>query len=377
LNKTPILLISSVSGIGGAEVSLLEFAKHIDRERFLPCLLTTEEGPIAQRFRESGFQVFYGSFPYLSRRRPWIYAKSAISIVRIIRQNQIRLVVVNCDHAIPLSVLASKIAGVPIICRIHDTTRSWALPRMVGYLNRSDRIIANSISTANYCLSSGMDPKRIQVIYPYFNLDRFYRVGETVRSSTRQELGIPSSVVAIGLVGQILQYKGHEDLIEAAAIVASEFPHVMFFIVGDDSLSSEPGFTQSLKDKISKLELDTKIVFTGFREDIPAIMAAMDIIAVPSWTEAFGRVIIEALAVKRPVVAANVGGIPELIQSGKNGYLIPPHQPAVLAESILMLCKDSNLRREMGKCGLSAIGAVIAESPVKQFETLIRSLIRR
>jgi glycosyltransferase involved in cell wall biosynthesis len=330
---------------------MIEIATQLDRRCFNPELLTTEDGPLAQRFRAINAPVYYGFFPFFSRRHPWIYWGSVWNLARQMREKKIDLVHVNCDRAVPHAALAGKLAGVPILCNIHDVVRAWFLPRYVRYLNMTARIVVDSQATALHCLQAGMKKEKLQVIYECFEMERYLRVTETERKALRSEWGLCENEVAIGLVGQVLRYKGHEEFIQAAATVMEKIPAVRFYIVGDDMLSDEPGFVEHLREKGHQLGLDSKLTFTGFRDDIPQVMSAMDIIVAPSYTEGFGRVVVEALAAGRVVVATRVGGIPEIVKDGETGFLVQPRDVFELVEKMIRLVENPELRRLMGEKG--------------------------
>lgn len=373
-----VLYVSSVSLIGGAEHSLIELASHLDHSQIMPYLLTSAEGPLAQRFRNMGIDVQVGSFPVFSRRDPRQFLSAVLSILRmvmLIRRHKIDLIHVNCDQAVPHAVTAGRFANVACLCHIHDMMRVWFFPNYVRYLNQCDRIIADSEATARHCLAAGMDANKLQVIYECFEMERFANASPDDRIAVRSELGISLNAVAIGLVGGILRNKGHEDFLRAAAVVAREVPTTRFVIVGDDALSDDPKFLPSLHELAVELGIDSQVIFTGFRTDVPQIIAALDIVAVPSWSEAFGRIAVEALATQRPVVATNVGGIPEIVQDGYTGLLCPPKQPPVLAVALLKLCRDPSLREEMGRRGPSVAAHFDVHAHVEQFKRTYDSIL--
>lgn len=372
---TNILYVSSVVGIGGAELSLIELVRHLDRSRFSPRLLCGGEGPLTQRFREMDVPVTYGTFPFFSKRRPWVYWGVILGYIHLMRRWRIGLVHVNCDQAVPHLVVAGRLTGVPVLCYIHDMTRAWFLPRYVRYLNRSARIIADSQATARHCLTAGMDERKIQVIHACFEMERFTGWIERDRQQVRAEWGVAPHEIAIGLVGHVLRHKGHEEFIRAAARVAGEFPTARFMIVGDDSLSSDKEFMPFLRRLADELNLSSRILFVGYREDIPRVMAALDVVAAPSWAEPFGRVVVEALASRRPIVATRAGGIPEIVKDGVTGLLVPPKDPQALAQALLRLCENPELRERIGQLGPAAAQRFDVKEHARQFEETYEAIL--
>ncbi len=349
-----ILFINSVPDVGGAEASMLDLMAHLDREHYHATLVTTEAGRLSDDADHRGVNVHYADFPFFSRRRPWIYGRAILRLINLIRAEKIDLVHVNCDRAVPHAVLAARLAGVKVICHIHDMVRAWFLPSYVRWLNRADRIIADSQATARYCVPAGMCRQKIQVIYECFEFARYAHVEADCHRKLRAEWGVPENAVLIGLVGHVLRYKGHQEFVEAARQVVAQNEDAYFVIVGDDHMSDEHDFLPSLKNFVASNSLAERVYFAGFRSDIPQVMSAMDILAVPSWTEAFGRVAVEGLASRLPVVATRVGGIPEVVENEVTGILIMPRSADELAGALLRLVQNPDLRCQMGERGPQA-----------------------
>jgi len=370
----PILYINSVTGVGGAELSLVELATHLDQKEFSPHLLTSGIGQLSNRFNQSGIPVFYSNFPFFSRKRPWVFWKSIFNIIRIIKRHQISLIHVNCDTAIPHAWISAFFTQVPVLCYIRDMTRAWHSSKYVNYLNKCTRIIANSQATARHCVSSGMKPENIQVIYACFDMGNFLNMPDSARSELRNEWYLSQNDIAIGLVGQILPHKGHKEFIEAAVMVVKSCPNTNFIVVGDDAISKNKEFLPSLHKLLDNLSLNDRFIFCGFRPDIPNIMSALDILTVPSWKEPFGRVVVEGLATCLPVVASNTGGIPEIIQSEEDGILLPPRNPKALAQALIYLCRNPGIRIQMGSKGPEIAKRFDVHSHAEQFENTYRAI---
>ena len=370
-----ILYINSVSEIGGAEASLIELVKQLNRTDFGARLVTTKDGPLAKLFREAGWPVYFASFPFFSRRRPWIYWREILRLMSIIRRENIDIIHVNCDRAVPHAVLAAGLTQTKVLCHIHDMTRAWFLPPYVKALNQSDRIIANSKATARKCIKAGMDNEKIQVIYECFEFQRFKNFIGLDRSSIRAEWGLDRNTVAIGLVGQILPHKGHMDFLQAAVWLRDKYENLRFIIVGDDKLSDSVDFFPSLRKFTLEQGLEGLVIFTGFIQAVAKVMAGLDILVVPSWEEPFGRVVVDGLASSLPVVATNTGGIPEIITNGETGILIPSNDPEKLGEVLLTLCKDPKMRTELGKKGPSVAVLYDVNEHTRLFEETYQSVI--
>jgi glycosyltransferase involved in cell wall biosynthesis len=149
----------------------------------------------------------------------------------------------------------------------------------------------------------------------------------------------------VGVVGRLELEKGHPTLLEAWPHVLREVPGAYLVIVGEGSR------LDVLHEIAARIEILHRVVFTGRRDDIPAVTAALDVAVLPSYREAQGLTILEAMALSRPVVASNVGGIPEMIAHEQTGLLVPPHDPPALAAAIVRLLRDHQLADTLGRNG--------------------------
>ena len=143
--------------------------------------------------------------------------------------------------------------------------------------------------------------------------------------------------------------KGHKYLIEAAKIVLGKIKNVKFIITG--SSQGNNGHEMELKNMVKNYGLEDKIIFTGYRKDIKNIIALMDIFVFSAVGEGFGRVLIEAMALQKPIVAANSGGIPEIVVDGKTGILVPERDLLSIASAIIKLINEKDIRVKMGMAG--------------------------
>ena len=152
----------------------------------------------------------------------------------------------------------------------------------------------------------------------------------------RKRLGIEQDFKVIGTVGKLREEKGTKYLIESAVKVLEVFPKTRFLIAGDGPLRKE------LEILSKQLMIDRNIIFAGFCQDIPAILSIDDIIAIPSLTEGSPLALLEAMAMGKPIVATNVGGIREILRDGETGLLVPSRDPKALSEKIIHLLKNEN-----------------------------------
>jgi glycosyltransferase involved in cell wall biosynthesis len=198
----------------------------------------------------------------------------------------------------------------------------------------------------NWLLSK--NPEKVTVIHNGADIREFCPIisGDDVRS----EFNLKHNVPVAGIVGNLLVWKGQEYFIRAASEVRKVIPSAMFLIVGDGECRHD------LERSSEKLGIRDKVIFTGRRIDIPTLMAAMNVIVHSSITpEPFARVILEAMAMGKPVIAMNEGGVPEVIEDGVNGISIPPKNASLMARKIIGLLSDRDKAKKMGQAARKRI----------------------
>lgn len=161
----------------------------------------------------------------------------------------------------------------------------------------------------------------------------------------KEKLGIPQGSFVVGTVGRLTPVKGQKHLIEAAAKVVQQKPDSLFVFLGDGELLA------GLTETASVLGIKDHLKFLGWRPDVADVMSAFDIFVLPSLNEGMGKVLVEAMALGKPIIASNVGGIQDLIRHGENGLLVPPASSAILADAILDLYENPDTRKKMGEAG--------------------------
>lgn len=170
------------------------------------------------------------------------------------------------------------------------------------------------------------------------------------RFKVRREAGIPDDALVVGFVGRFSPGKGLEELLEAAQLLHPHHPSVRYLIVGEAS-HGEEGYAEAIHDLSRRLGLQNVALFTGYRSDVPSVMASFDILAFPSHAESFGVVLIEAMAMEKPVVSTNCDGVLDIVLDGITGITVPPKDPPALARGLEQLIIHADLRLRMGAAG--------------------------
>jgi glycosyltransferase involved in cell wall biosynthesis len=322
------------------------------------------------------------NLPSLVRRiSPFNDIRAFISIFRILQRSKPDIVHTHTSKAGGLGRLAAWLARVPVI--IHKPhghvfyghfrplqSRFFLLvERLLGRITH--HLIALTPHERNdYLGLSVSKPNNTSVIHSGVDLVRFQK-GKKRRSRKRKELGIPSDSLVVGFVGWLLPIKGVNFLIQAMAGVVKNHPKGLLVLVGKGEDE------RKLKKQAKNLGLTDKVLFLGWRPDVDEIMGCFDVFVLPSLNEGMGRVLVEAMAVGLPIVASRVGGIPDLVKDGKNGYLVPPADSAALEGAISDLFQDNAKRKRLGKAGKKMCRPYSTEAMVEQINNLYARLLEQ
>jgi glycosyltransferase involved in cell wall biosynthesis len=269
--------------------------------------------------------------------------------------------------------IAAKCVGVPaIVSALHST--GW--PDGVGRLNRmltpiTDGFIAVASSHGRYLVEKeGFPAARVTVIPNGVDTTKFAPLRDV--SAVRRELGIDVDAPVAGIVAALRPEKNHELFLEMARRIVRQLPTARFIVVGDGLCR------EGLEQRAAEMGLASSVLFVGSRNDVPRILAAMDVFALTSHMEANPISILEAMSVGRPVVSTNVGSIHEVVTDGETGYLIPAGDAGLLAECALSLFNDRPRRLAMGAAArASVMDRWSIESMVQGYEDLIESIWAR
>jgi len=214
----------------------------------------------------------------------------------------------------------------------------------------ADLILTNAEAVRERLAAERYEPRRIDVIRNGIVFDRVDRRAD--RPRIREELGLPPAAPVIALLSRLSKAKGIDYFLEAAALVARRHPAARFLIVGDCSADAAgASYRVSLERSVERLGLGGRVVFTGFRCDVPALLSVVDVSVLPSLSEGLSNVIIESMAAGIPVVATAVGGNPELVEDGGTGLLVPARDAAALARAVDRLLSDPRMAARFGEAG--------------------------
>jgi len=348
----PILFLDHAAALGGAEHSLLLLLRHLDRQRFRP-LLACNPGPLARAANELGVPTLLIAMPRL-RGNPLALVellRGGLALALVVRRERIALVHSNVMRAGFYALPAARLTGRPLVWHVRDIHvpgqpgGTW-YPRLMCRM--ADRVIAISRAVAAVLPCT----ERATIIYNGVDLTRFAPHMHNLNAATiRAELELPRAGSLVGILGRVWPWKGQSDFLRAAALVAPAHPTAHFAVIGDTLFAAERDYLQDLRDLAHALGIAHRVTFTGHRQDVPRLLAALDLLVHCSQAEPFGRVLIEAMAMARPVVAYADGGVPEIVVNGATGRLVQPGDITALAQSIGELLAHPQQARALGAAG--------------------------
>jgi len=335
-----ILHTESSIGLGGQEIRILGEARWLIDHGW-DCLIACQPGsPLFTEARDAGLPV-----APVRMRGAWD-AASVLRLRTVMRAGRAALVHTHSSVDSWLATVAAKSLGLPVVRSRHVTIP--ILRRRALVYRLADRIITTGEAVAARVRECGVPSHRIVAITSGVDTTRFHP--GVSGKAVREELGIGPGDPAVGLVANVRGSKGHAVFLEAAREVLATHANARFVIVGDGV-----GF-EDVRRRVRESGIAGAVIMTGFRRDIPEIMAALDVLVLPSIkSEATSQVIPQALAVGTPVAAAATGGIPEIIRDGETGYLVEPGNAGALARAIRALLGDPDRAREMAAAGQALV----------------------
>lgn len=343
------LFVQSTTEVGGAEGALLNlFACSAElRRRSVIAVLGFGKGDLPARLRATGAEVV--ELPRARLRQPLGIARTLMALRALVRSRGVRVIVGNGAHPQILGGVAARLSGVKsvfLVNMIHAVPLSANDPRdIMAIRGPCDLMLA--ISKASQATLVRLRPG-VETRLLYWGTP-IHDVPEGEARAARSELGAAEEDVLLGVFGRLQRWKGQDIFVEAAARAARQRPHLRFAVVGGSVFGLEPEFAEELKARAQALGIGDAMVFTGFRTDVPRLMAACDIVChTTRVAEPFGLVVIEAMSLGRPVIATRGGGPSEIIESDDAGLLIKPEDPAALADAMVALADDPERRRRMG-----------------------------
>jgi glycosyltransferase involved in cell wall biosynthesis len=333
----------------GPESKALETCSKFNRQKFETTIAYSKGGRLVKEFENIGVKVEQlDTKSKFNLHEVWY-------LYRLIKANKINIVQTHGLRVDFFGSLAAKLAGVPhVITRhvalSHHLISEYRRRLYMGFDNRALKsatkiITVSKIVEDDLVLNQGIDRSKIVTIYNGVDLERFSKVTPQTKVRIREEFGIDSRNQVVGMIAQLTNWKGIPYFLRAIPSILKRYPNVAFLIVGDG------GERKNLEIMAEKVGIAPSVIFTGFRRDIPELISIMDISVLSSLREGLPNVLIESMAMRKPIVATDVGGVSELVINNKTGFLIPPRDSTKLCDAIIKLLEDKEKAEKFGAAG--------------------------
>jgi glycosyltransferase involved in cell wall biosynthesis len=341
--RVRVVQVMATGTNGGAQEHVYNLVTRLDREFYDVSVVSLSSGSAVRKLQRAGFDVTVIDDPDDAIATATLAAHLADMRADVIHNHMYRAEIVGTKAAIALGEAGHRrpwVISTVHSSRVRPDEDQDQLRRLTP---RMDHVIAVSRAIQHKVANEGRSGAPVSLIYNGVDLERYDH--QEACCTLREEYGMDADGEIVGVVGRLELEKGHPTLLEAWPLVLDQVPCAYLLIVGEGSR------LDALHQIARDLGVDRHVVFTGRRDDIPAVTAAFDVAVLPSYREAQGLTILEAMALSRPVVASAVGGIPEMIQDGMNGLLVPAHDPPALAAAIVRLLTDHPLADMIGRAG--------------------------
>lgn len=354
-----ILFLHHAAQWGGAENSLMDLVTGLDPTKFLVWVALPDRGPLAQELEKRDVRVLITPIHRFKRtRNPLVllsYLQSLHQVTQqllpLIRSERIELIHSNSTTAHYYGAFLGRRARVPALWHIRDLTPPGPATRWL--CSRARAIVAISDTVSQHVHRHVGKPAKTLRIYNGIDVVRFAVPGD--RALLRQELGLHADHILVGMVAQLVPWKNHRLFLSAAIRTAKDWPTAHFLLAGADTYADHPGYPETLRQFCRDAGIAARVHFIGFRPEIRHVLAALDVLVHPSPAEPFGRIVGEAMAAGKPVIAARDAGPAEIIQDGINGLLFTPGDAQALASAMHQVLQDRGLAIRLGQAGQARI----------------------
>ena len=339
-----VLYIFATLPIGGAEEHLKTVVLNLKPYGFTPVVCCIgDKGVIGEEIEAAGVSVIT-----LEKMKGKGFDPMIIKdISTLIKREGIDIVHTHLYHANMYGRSAALAARVPVVATEHNVYKSYKKKRSI--INRllakkTDKMIAVSRAVKDeICARDSIAPAKVEVIYNGIEVDRFKVPSAEEKSAARVKLALDPKAPVIGTISRLSKQKGHTFLLKAFAELLASFPDLRLLIVGSGPLDEE------LRSEARELAIEENIIFTGARRDVPEVLKAIDIFAMPSLWEGFPVSLLEAFATGLPVVATPVGGVADAIERNLSGLLVEPEDVQGLKYALTKLLEDKEFAASLGK----------------------------
>ncbi|MBI5570614.1 MAG: glycosyltransferase family 4 protein [Desulfomonile tiedjei] len=370
-----VLHLAGSGGWAGGETYLLLLARNLDRKRFRLIVASPEPGALVENLRAEGIETYVLDMDPLGSPVPLLRLRN------FLREKRADIVQSHGARGNVYARITGRLARTPVvISTVHNSLYDYPVGRLrKSFYLALDRVTA-PLAHCILCVAEShrqeligryrLPPEKVVTIPNGVDLGRF-RAAES-GEQVRKELGIPDDAPVIGVVGRVTHQKGHCYLLRALPMLACDHPALCCLVVGDGELREE------LAGLAARLGVLDRCLFLGVRRDIPAVLSALDVLVVPSLSEGMPYVVLEGMAMAKPVVASSVNGIPEVVEDRVTGRLVPRQDSVALAEAIGELLADPKSAAVMGRAARRRVEeSFSSEQWIARLEALYNDLAGR
>jgi glycosyltransferase involved in cell wall biosynthesis len=361
---------------GGTENQFMTLGRRLDRSRFdLEFACLRRWGPFVSELAQ--LQIPLAEYQVATFRSVQALAQQA-KLARHIARSGIQIVHAYNFYGNVFAIPPARLVAPVVIASIRDrapylTAMQKRVQRYVCQL--ADCVLVNAEAVKDWLIGEGYDASKIVVIHNGVDMTRFD--GPPAGDRIRDELGLPADGPLVTLVSRLTRLKGIEHFLEAAAVLKPRYPAARFLVVGETAPSDRAYLTE-LTELAAQLGVADRVLFTGLRSDVPAVLGCASVAVMPSLNEALSNVLLESMGAGAPVVATRVGGTPEALIDGKTGLLVEPGDSGAIATAVARLLDDRHLAVRLGKAARELIGAKFSvERMVRSTEQLYMDLLLR
>jgi glycosyltransferase involved in cell wall biosynthesis len=369
-SQVRILYVISTLDAGGAQRGLVNLVNNLDQDRFDVTICCLNRGGVLSQDLRPEIKLHI-----LHKRRGLGNLVAVVRLFRLIRLNHYHIVHTHLLIPNLLGRAAALLARPPVIIAAehgitpHKPRFYILLDWLLGEL--TDRVTAVSQAVARVRVQrEGIPPEKLVIIPNPVDLDDFgHQAAPEALARLRLELGLSLGTLYIGIVARLTPIKGLDTFIDACSQVAREVPEARFLIVGDGELKA------SLQKRATELGLDSQLRFLTNRTDVPQILNLCDVCVLTSLSESCPLAVLEYMAAQKPVIATNVGGIPEFVLDQETGILVPPSDPGALAREMITLLQNAELRARLGAAGRLWVQRFSAQEIARRYQNLYWELL--
>ena len=366
--NTVLFAYSSPTLHHGSPRVLVDIITGIDKVKYSPIFVCPENGPLTESLSQNGIEVIVSKWRSITKSNGFQFCRDIFSFWKLIGKRNIKLLHMNEIGWRDSLLVAAWLRRIPVVLHLH-VNFNGPIESNWNFRIAAKIIVVAQALKPSFALTPNIYNKLV-TIHNALEIHPFQHA-----KCIRDKLNLPVNCRVVGYVGQLVKAKGLEVLIVAAKEVLKEFPETIFLFVGR-TVKAEEEFPGEIIKYARENGFEKSILFLKPRNDIPDVMKSIDMLVLPTFAEAFPKVILEAMGAGLPIIASEVGGIPEIIDSYENGILVQPGNSDELSKAILKLLKDEKLCEKLANGGVETVRHHFSiHAQVDKIEELYNGLI--